>query len=174
MSCGCGINAKYLLDKGHEVYGVDGSDEAIRLTQNIAGDIKNINIRFFKYDLWYKLPFENNFFDIVLDIKTIQHHTHSVRKKILKECLRITKNMGTLFSIVRSEYDSRAYEHEARVTQIRTYIYDNLTKIIHYSTKDEIMDLYTRAGYTKLDVWKVERSKNIRNTTSHWIIEARK
>lgn len=98
VGCGPGANLWYMARKGFTIYGIDGSDTAIgraslRLDREcpswsgklIVGDICN-------------LPFDNEYFDGVIDNEAIYCNSFAISQKIYGEMARVVKQGGKLFS----------------------------------------------------------------------------
>jgi len=96
IGCGPAPNIWYLAREGFDAYGIDGSKIAIekgkmRLAQEglsanlIVGDI-------------IKLPFENNFFDGVVDVECLYCMNISNTEIILQEVARVLKPYGLFYS----------------------------------------------------------------------------
>ncbi len=98
VGCGVGANLWYLSREGFSVYGIDGSEIAVkkaihRLNEEflewsgnvIQGDILNI-------------PYQNNFFDAVIDSEAIYANNFDNAKKIYNEIHRVLKPGGKLFT----------------------------------------------------------------------------
>lgn len=84
VGCGAGADAKAYLNMGAMVWGVDISKKQIKIaTKNIRKGI------FAVCDMAKKMPFEDNFFDVVVSRYAIQA-TEDVKSSIL-EMIRIAK-----------------------------------------------------------------------------------
>jgi len=98
VGCGPGANLWYLAREGFSVYGIEGSQTAVeranmRLNKECpgwAGEIRSGDIR--------QLPFEDGFFDAVVDIEAICCNDYETAKQIYAEMARVTKKGGKLFS----------------------------------------------------------------------------
>ncbi|OIO40566.1 hypothetical protein AUJ61_01595 [Candidatus Pacearchaeota archaeon CG1_02_30_18] len=91
LDAGCG-NGKISIKvskKCRKVYGVDISKNAFKKVIKINPK----KIEFIQTEL-EKLPFENNFFDKILCIETLEHVINPER--VLKEFYRVLKSSGTL------------------------------------------------------------------------------
>lgn len=88
VGCGSGLNAAQIKAKGYNVYGVDLSPVAIeKFNQNgFNGTVA---------DLGNKLPFEDNYFDIVFASEVIEHLVDT--KFFLDELYRVLKPGGRIF-----------------------------------------------------------------------------
>jgi ubiquinone/menaquinone biosynthesis C-methylase UbiE len=89
VACGVGYGSHYLIKNGAKrVIGVDISKDAITYAKVHYADPK---IEFIEGDA-AKLPFSDNFFDLIVSFETIEH----VREyeKYLSECKRVLKEGG--------------------------------------------------------------------------------
>lgn len=80
-------------DDNFEIYGIDISDEICHLGKKVLKNIKVVNcdIR--------RIPFVDKYFDVVLDISTIDHVPENDIVFVLKEYNRILKDGGVLILI---------------------------------------------------------------------------
>ena len=88
LGCGGGNNIKFLAEEKYNIYGIDSSETAIKLTKNqcnkkyrnqiILGDFKN-------------LPYKNNFFDLIIDRMSITHNSEKDIELIINEVWRVMK-----------------------------------------------------------------------------------
>lgn len=98
VGCGPGANLWYMAREGFTVYGIDGSETAITRAQHrldkecsgwkgqlLIGDIEN-------------LPFEDGYFDGVIDSEAIYCNSFVVSQGIYREIARVVKQGGKLFS----------------------------------------------------------------------------
>lgn len=93
LGCGGGNNIKFLADEKYNIYGIDSSKTAVKLTkkqcnkkyrnQIIIGDFKN-------------LPYKNNFFDLIIDRMSITHNSEKDITLIINEVWRVMKK-GSIF-----------------------------------------------------------------------------
>lgn len=92
MGCGWGNNLKFLYDKGFDCYGIDYSISAVNECRK---HYKNI-----EHGYLYDLPYDNNFFDIVIDRRSIQHNPKNKILDIFSEVHRVLKEGGRFLSIL--------------------------------------------------------------------------
>jgi len=98
VGCGPGANLWYMAREGFTVYGIDGSHTAVACAQQrldteclgwkgqvLTGDIVN-------------LPFDEGYFDGVIDNEAICCNSFAVSKVIYSEMARVVKQGGKLFS----------------------------------------------------------------------------
>lgn len=99
VGCGNGINMLKLKKLGYAfVEGCDNSDEML-------GQCKEKNLNVTKANI-IDLQYEDSKYDITLCMNVLHHlETHELRKKAIKELLRITKNDGLIFISVNEYYE---------------------------------------------------------------------
>lgn len=98
VGCGPGANLWYMAREGFSVYGIDGSRTAIERAENrldkecpgwtgqlCVGDILN-------------LPYENDFFDAVIDHEAVSCNSWDDSRRIFSEMVRVCKKNGKIFS----------------------------------------------------------------------------
>jgi len=96
VGCGTGANIWYMAREGFDVFGIDGSTTAIQKAQN--------RLRNEKLDAHLKvgdiinLPYNNNYFNAVIDNECIYCNNINDSKIILKEIKRVLKANGLFFS----------------------------------------------------------------------------
>lgn len=104
LGCGAGNNAKFLAENGFQVFGIDGSASAIDICSN----------RFKRWRLkgkfvcqnFEKLPYKNNFFDLVIDRESSYANIPAVIRNILKEVHRTVKKGGLFVSFIYNNFYS--------------------------------------------------------------------
>lgn len=93
VACGTGYGTKIIKKLGAKsVYGLDISKESIKYAK------KNYAAPGIKYFLGSadKMPFIDEFFDLVVSFETIEHLNDQVRTNYLKEIHRVLKSKGIL------------------------------------------------------------------------------
>ncbi len=98
LGCGDGRLSAELIEKGHEVSGVDVSSEGIE-----AARLKGINA--IKADMEEKLPFPDSCFDAVLLLDTLEHLYD--QEGIIREVHRVLKDDGKLIISYPNHFDLR-------------------------------------------------------------------
>ena len=121
VGCSCGTLVEKLeKNKSYDVYGIDNSKYAVQ--KCIEKRLKNV-----KLGNAVKLPYKNNFFDVVIASDVLEHIKSD--KEALEECKRVLKRHGYLiigvpaFSSLWSRLDSYK-EHKRRYDKV------NLIKLI--------------------------------------------
>jgi len=96
VGCGAGNNLEFLAKKGHNVYGIDASENVIEYTKK-KFENKNITGNF-TIGEFTDLPYENDFFDLIINRAAICHTDLDSANIALKECHRVIKHTGILYS----------------------------------------------------------------------------
>lgn len=93
LGCGNGKNSFYISEQGfdNKVHGIDISETAIKYAAEL-----NSTGNFIKGDIGKKLPYHDNFFDIVLDITSSNSLTENERAVYLNEINRVIKKNSYL------------------------------------------------------------------------------
>lgn len=91
----------WIIENGYEYYGVDISKEVVKLARKKFA--KRTDIKKFKVGDIRKLPFKDNYFDIIVSLGTIEH----IRENALavKEAYRVLKPGGIFVSGVNNKFD---------------------------------------------------------------------
>ncbi|MDB4940336.1 MAG: Methylase involved in ubiquinone/menaquinone biosynthesis [Candidatus Doudnabacteria bacterium] len=92
VACGDGLDLLYYKELGAAVYGIDASKEMVALAQSRMPDAD------IRTGLFESLPFEENFFDVVLSKYAIM--TSSDLKPVFKEVHRVLKPGGVMMYLV--------------------------------------------------------------------------
>lgn len=96
LGCGSGRHVVYFAQKGIEVFGIDISKTAIKMTKKWL-ETKNLSAELLIHDISKKLPFEDDFFDAVISVQVIHHARIGTIKKVIREIERVLKKGGLIF-----------------------------------------------------------------------------
>ena len=154
LDAGCG-NGKISIKvskKCRKVYGVDISKNAFKKVMKINPK----KIEFIQTEL-EKLPFENNFFDKILCIETLEHVINP--EKVLKEFYRVLKSSGTLIityptkAIVERIYEFLAPQKKFIISEhLTNYSYSQLKNKLEV-TKFKIIQKKGLFFYIPFQAW---------------------
>ena len=96
VGCGPGANVWYIAKEHFDAYGIDGSETAIKqATERIGEDGLKANLTV--GDI-VDLPYEDNFFDAVIDVECICCNNMENSNKIFAEINRVLKPNGKFYS----------------------------------------------------------------------------
>lgn len=97
VGCGQGANLWFLAKEGFDVYGIDISPSAIEKTEKYLNETYNVRANLKVADA-RELPYENEFFDIIIDCAAIQHLPFKDHEKVYNEINRVLKPDGYFWS----------------------------------------------------------------------------
>ena len=101
VGCGPGANIWYLSREGFQAYGIDGSMTAIQKAGKRL-EMEGLSAQLCVGDI-LQLPYEDSFFDAVIDVECLCCNNRENTKKILKEIHRVMKPNGLFYSRTFSE-----------------------------------------------------------------------
>lgn len=177
LGCGAGANSWFMAREGFKVYAFDGSSSAVeRARKRMMEEGVDVEIKVADAVETY---YENEFFDAVIDNAVIYANKISSIKDILKESYRILKKDGKHFSSGLFTAETTGYG-TGELLEYNTY--RNLTKgpiadlgTIHFFTKEEIMELWTEAGFRNVKIDRYTRTDNNEDINiSYYVVEANK
>lgn len=142
LGCGKGANLWYLAREGFSGYGIDGSNASIKHVEEKLNQ-ENLTANLVVGD-FIKLPYEENFFDAVIDGASIQHNKLENITKILGEVYRVLKTNGKYFGFfIESDVelsDTRFYTNYFNKQVVKNYFssFKNLKiDYMSYSERNE-------------------------------------
>lgn len=92
LCCGSGVSIMFLKDRCKKIYGIDASEDMIKICKNRFKNDKNVNLI---YSNASQTTLKNNYCDIIL-IRNGLHHIKD-KKSVIFECSRILKPKGKLY-----------------------------------------------------------------------------
>jgi SAM-dependent methyltransferase len=175
VGCGAGNNLEFLAKMGHNVYGLDASPVAIEYTKN----------RFLKQKLagnfvigeFVDLPYDDNFFDLIINRASICHTDLKNANIALKECNRVLKSTGLFYSTFFSNLNS------FKANKIDYGYYDSFEEgfknigTLKFYNVVELMDLFKNNNFKISNLYIVEIKNMLSspiNIHSEWILHSHK
>jgi len=133
LGCGSGRHTVFLSKNGFEVYSLDILEEELKLTKAWLND-ENSNAKIIKASCYERLPFADDFFDVIISTQVIHHNFHDKIKDCISEIERILKPRGIIFITVPSNKDVALEKEKFKVVEYRTYIplHGNEKNIPHF------------------------------------------
>lgn len=150
-ACGTGYGSAILSKTAASVFGVDISKEAISYAKN---NYSAPNISFSVADI-ESLPFEDNFFDVVVSFETIEHVDTQKQEKFLSEVKRTLKKDGIFIVSTpnRDVYKERGENHfhvaELFFAEFKTLLEHHFKNVKIFSQKFEVSNAIIADGITK-------------------------
>jgi len=142
LGCGNGRHVNFAAQKGFSVYGIDLSDKAIALAKewlkkdNLhAEDLQSQNIA-------ERLPYPNNFFDIVISYGVLDHMQLPDAQKAVKEVGRVLKP-GGVFLLKLESNTSHMFDPRQQYVKNEVILEKETERgmIQHFFDKDEVVEL---------------------------------
>ena len=96
LGCGTGRNSNYLALEGANVTGMDISSTALLLAATRAKEL-DLNVEYIKGNIGEILQFENNSFDLILDVTSSNSLNENERGRYIQETHRVLKSGGNFF-----------------------------------------------------------------------------
>jgi len=103
VGSGSGANLWMLAKEGFDVYGLDSSNKGNQLAKTHLNDKWGVNASLTVGD-FTDLPYEDNFFDAVIDVVSLQHINLNDCTKAFNQVVRVLKPSGKFFSYRLSDH----------------------------------------------------------------------
>jgi ubiquinone/menaquinone biosynthesis C-methylase UbiE len=162
LGCGSGANLWMMAKEGFTVSGVDNSSEGLELCTKmlehwgVGSELSKGNI--------INLPYENNSFDSVVDVVSMQHLSFSEHTKAYAEIKRVLKPHGLFFSY---HLGSKSYSYTpGGGRRIDKYTVDNIS-----NPKAPLSNNGTTCFPTERSIEKILLSKGFRNISIENVIK---
>jgi ubiquinone/menaquinone biosynthesis C-methylase UbiE len=175
LGFGTGRHLIYLAQEGFDTYGVESSRNGAKIADKW---LKERNLKATTMvGSFVKIDADNNEFDAVVDIASIQHNNYDDIKKIVREVYRVLTPGGYFFSCIKTKYDSlykesKPLDKKTRIISAKTEKADTNT-IICFLSKKNLLTLFSM--FLKVNIEKEEWTyNNMKNKVSHWVITVQK
>lgn len=173
LGCGVGANLWFLVREGIHAYGIDGSSSAIsKARQRLDSECPNWHGELISGD-FTKLPYQDNYFDAVIDIESVTHNSFEDSVSIYSEAFRVIKPGGKIFSqtFATGTWGDGSGEQVEEKGWIPTEGPTSLGEFIRFTSYGDLSRLL--CNFSSLEVEKLTRtmggqSKNI----IEWLVVA--
>ncbi|MCL4440760.1 MAG: class I SAM-dependent methyltransferase [Firmicutes bacterium] len=177
LGCGTGAATWFMAREGFDVYALDGSETAVYKAEQRMRD-EGLKAKIAVADAAC-LPYPNEFFDGVVDSAMIYAHTVENIRVILKECYRVLKKEGKLFSTGLFKIGMTGYGTGEKLEEntFRELTEGSLAHrgIAHFFTKQQIMDFWSTAGFKNMVIDSLERTDHGgAESINYYLVEAEK
>ncbi len=136
LGCGTGRHSFFLVENGFDVYGGDVSETAV----NIIREKGSVKVSVFSKE---EIPFEDNFFDIIIITNVLSHSLIKDIKDSIKEIDRVLKKDGLVVFCDLSADDANFGKGKKVEENTYSEIPELLDKCVHhFFTKQEIEELF--------------------------------
>ncbi len=121
LGCGTGRHLLFLLKRGFEVYGLDGSPNGLEIAKNWITE-ENLSSELVCQKIEYKFHYKESFFDAVISIQVIHHNLMKDIIFTVKEIERILKPEGFIFLTFPLLQGFYIKKQKMKKVETRTYI----------------------------------------------------
>lgn len=175
--CGSGAATWFMAREGFSVWAFDGSETAVAKARLRLQEEKlpaHITIGDAA-----AMPYRGEFFNGIIDAAMIYANTVDNITAILKECHRVLKKGGRLFSTGLFKVGMTGYGTGEKLEEntYREIIVGSLAHrgTCHFFHRREITDIWSSAGFNNLVVDSLERTdQGGRNKIGYYMVEAHK
>jgi ubiquinone/menaquinone biosynthesis C-methylase UbiE len=98
IGCGSGANLWMLAKEGFDVYGLDSSEEALKIASSHLAHKWGVSAKLV-HGSFLDLPFSDDYFDAVVDVVSLQHLDLTSTRIALKEIKRVVKGGDSLVTV---------------------------------------------------------------------------
>ena len=146
LGSGTGRNAIYLAEMGNRVVGLEISNTAIEIAKSRTKE-SGVDVKYQIADIGSKYPFDNESFDIVLDVMTSNSLNEKERAIYLSEVHRVLKQGGYFF--VRAlckdgDKNARNLLKKCPGREHDTYINEDMELTERVFSRDDFVGAYSR------------------------------
>ncbi len=121
LGCGTGRHLLFLLKKGFEVYGLDGSPSGIEIAKNWLAE-ENLSSELVCQKIEHKFPYIDGFFDAVISIQVMHHNLMKDVLFTVNEIIRVLKPGGHIFLTFPLLQGFYINKQDMKRVETRTYI----------------------------------------------------
>ncbi len=163
LGSGTGRNANYLAELGAQVFGLEISATAVKVARERAKEL-DISVEYYQCSIGEKYPFEDNYFDLVLDITSsnsldeqeLEIYLNEVNRVLKPDgnffvrslCLESDKNAKQLLKMFSGKEENTYILPEVKIIE-RVFSREDFMKL--YSEKYDIIKLIKEIGYSKFN-----------------------
>jgi ubiquinone/menaquinone biosynthesis C-methylase UbiE len=174
LGCGTGKHSIFLAQRGFDVYGIDSSETAIKITAEKAEALGIRNIHLEQHDM-REIPFPDNFFDAVICTWTIHHGTLKQIQQTISEIFRVLKGRGTVITDLKPVIPGSFAPGQE--IEKNTYIGMPGEEDVphHNSTREEALSLFSAFNIVNIrfNKWSyLEKDTRKKHITCRYNIEA--
>lgn len=175
VGCGAGNNLEFLANLGHNVFGIDASEKIIEYTKNKFFE-KNLSGNFSKNE-FTELPFDDNYFDLIINRAAICHTDLKSANIAIAECNRVINDNGIFYSTFFTNFNTfKANKLDFGFYDTFDDGFQNIGALKFYNIF-EITKLFEDHNFKIIDIFLNEKidMKNIpTKINSEWIIHCNK
>jgi len=144
VGCGTGHLTKWLKDKDYNVYGLEPSEEMYKYAVNNFPDIE------FTKGVSSSLPYDNNFFDLVIAIEVLRYLDEKDNDLTYKEFHRVLKKGGSCFVTHVNLFSTDGYYFFYKLNRIKHNIHNKPYNFCNFTTPSRQEKILTSLGFNKI------------------------
>ena len=175
VGCGAGNNLEFLSTMGHNVFGIDASEKIIEYTKK-KFDEKSLSGNF-SISEFTELPFDNNYFDLIINRAAICHTDIESAHIAIEECNRVISSSGVFYSTFFTNFNTfKANKLDFGFYDRFEEGFQNIGALKFYNIF-EVTKLFENHNFNIVDIFLTEKidMKNIpTKINSEWIIHCNK
>lgn len=178
LGSGTGRNANYLASQGNQVVGLEISHTAIKLARQRADEM-GVSVNYQLSNIGDKYPFEDEIFDIVLDVTSSNSLTEKERKVYIEEVYRTLKP-GRYFFVralaLEGDKNAKALLKKSPGKELGTYIIPEIKLTERVFSRMEFEKLYSQY-FTLLKLFKKTNYAKFNNQNykrNYWLAYLKK
>ncbi|MGE8006513.1 class I SAM-dependent methyltransferase [Lysinibacillus sp. NPDC093216] len=175
VGSGPGANVWYIAREGFSVYGIDGSPTAVkRANERLDKEVQGWNGEIIQGDFTV-IPYENDFFDAVIDNESICINSFEESNKIFSEIYRVLKSNGKIFTktFANGSWGEGTGEKVGYNSWIVSEGPLKGTGYCRFSTKEDVLDLLNNFQIEEFEY--ITRSyQNGEHEIKEWVVVASK
>lgn len=169
LGFGSGNNLLHLIKKGFKCYGCEISPEALRLTQK---RLKKLELSADLKLLEDKIPYTDNFFDIIVSWQVIYYNDREGLEFIIQEINRVLKKGGKFLATLIRKNDNTVVNCSDKISRnvykINSKLPSQAGAVIYVvDGKNDIGKLFTRFANLKIGYFEWNF---LSSPSSHWVI----
>jgi len=157
LGSGTGRNSNYIAELGNNVVGMEISSTAIRIANQRAEGI-GVRVKYLQHNIGSPYPFEDSYFDIMLDITSSNSLNEKERGIYLEETSRVLKTGGYFFVRALCKDGDKNAKNLIKISpgpEHDTYRMPELDLIERVFSEEDIRKLY--GPYFKIEVLKKKK-----------------
>lgn len=146
LGSGTGRNANFLAELGNNVIGLEISPTAINLAMSRAKEI-GVKVDYRIHDIGSTYPFEDQSFDLILDVISSNSLNGKERNTYLSETHRVLKTNGYFFVKTlckEGDKNAKALIKKNPGPEPDTYINEDMNLIERVFTQQDFINLYSK------------------------------
>ena len=174
LCVGTGANLNFFIEKKLKVFGIDGSKVALKIANKNLKRKKKF-IKLVQGDI-IKLPYQNNFFDYIIDCECLYANSLKDTKKILSEVNRVLKKGGYFFSktFAKNAVGNHFIRKNRKKKNLSVHFIKKGYGTFRISSLSEIKKIYS-SNFKILNIeLEIRTTNNMKDFIKEWVVISKK